>query len=153
MAVANSVNPRKKFSWSVEFDGLEPILVQKVKLPVLSVDVHEHGQANMLIKTGGMVKVGDVELTKMLFQNKSERWAYEWMRQVSNLENGQVGLPNDYKKNGFIIWYGTDGTTVLQKWQVVGCWPKNIDLDELDKLSSDNVMEKITLSCDQIIPS
>jgi phage tail-like protein len=111
----------------------------------------EHGVANILNKTAGMVKVGDLELTKLKFQNKNESWAWKWLMLSSNQETGQVGLPTDYKKNGYIIHYGPDGETVLEKWQVIGCWPKNIEIDELDKVSSDNMMEKVTLSCDQIV--
>jgi phage tail-like protein len=151
MPVANPVNPRKKFSWSVEFDGLDAVLVQKLKIPTVSVDAVEHGVANILNKTAGMVKVGDLELTKLKFQNKNESWAWKWLMLSSNQETGQVGLPTDYKKNGYIIHYGPDGETVLEKWQVIGCWPKNIEIDELDKVSSDNMMEKVTLSCDQIV--
>ena len=151
MPVANPVNPRKKFSWSVEFDGLDAILVQKLKIPTVSVDSVEHGVANILNKTAGMVKIGDLELTKLKFQNKNESWAWDWLMDSSNQETGQVGLPTDYKKNGYIIHYDSDGESVLEKWQVIGCWPKNIEIDELDKVSSDNMMEKVTLSCDQIV--
>ena len=40
---------------------------------------------------------------------------------------------------------------VREKWQVIGCWVKEIEKDELDKTSSENVMEIVTLSCDGII--
>lgn len=153
MPTPNPVNPRKKFSFSVEFDGLEAILVQKVKIPTLTVEVQEHGVANILVKTGGMVKIGDIELNKLKFQNKNESWAYNWLSSVSNPGNGQVGLPTSYKKNGYIIHYGPDGTSVLEKWQVIGCFPKEIEIEELDKMVSDNLMEKVVLSCDQIIRS
>lgn len=153
MPIANPVNPRKKFPWTVEFEGLEPALVQKVTLPQVSVDIAEHGVSNIKIKTAGMVQIGDIELVKLMFMNKNENWAYNWLKQASNPENGRVGIPTQYKKNGFIIWYGPDLETVLEKWQVVGCFPKSVSKDELDHMSSENVTEKVTLSCDYVVLS
>lgn len=145
------VNPRKKFQWTLDFEGLEPMLAQKVTMPKLSIEAAEHGVGNVLIKTGGMVKIDDIKVTKLMFSNKNENWAYDWFRKVSDPEKGQVGLPTQYKKNGYIIWYQNDLVRVREKWQVIGCWVKEIEKDELDKTSSENVMEIVTLSCDGII--
>lgn len=151
--IANPVNPRKKFPWKVEFEGLEPVLVQKVKIPTLSVETAEHGYSNILVKTGGMIKIADIELNKLMFQDKNENWAYNWMKEVSDPETGTVGTPSDYKRNGYIIFFDTDLETVLEKWQVFGCWVKEIEKDELDKGSSENLMEKVILSCDYLVRS
>lgn len=154
MAIANPVNPRKKFPWTVEFEGLEPALVQRVKLPTLTVSVAEHGASNILIKTGGMLQIGDIELNKLMFQNKNENWAYDWLREVSDPENGTVGIPSEYKRNGYIICYDTDMTSILEKWQVQGCFVKEIEKEEIDKTSQDaNILERVVLSCDAIARS
>jgi len=72
MPLATPVNPRKKFPWSVEFEGLEPALVQRIKIPVISVDSVEHGSSNILVKTGSMVKIADIELNKLMFMDKKD---------------------------------------------------------------------------------
>lgn len=152
MPIANPVNPRKKFMWTVEFDNLLPQLVQKVKIPKLTIEEAKHGIANIDIKTGGKVTVGDIEITKMMHQNKNENWAYSWLKKCSNVENGQMGVPSEYKRNGYIIWLAPDGTSTLQKWQAVGCWVKDIEPDELDKMAgADNMMEKVILACDYVV--
>lgn len=148
--LANPVNPRKKFPWSVEFEGLEPALVQKVQLPELSVDVQEHGVSNIVVKTGGMVKVGDCVLSKLMFMNKNENWAYNWLREVSDPETGVVGLPSQYKKNGYIIFYGPDMESVLEKWQIIGAFPKTLSKEELDRAATENLIEVVTLSVDTV---
>lgn len=151
MPIANPVNPRKKFPWALEFAGLEPALVQKVKLPELEVDVAEHGAGNINIKTGGKVKVGDIELSKLMFQNKNERWAYDWMKLVSNVEVGTMGVPSEYKRNGYIIQYAPDLESVLEKWQVFGAFPRKVSQEEWDKSSSENLIEVVTLACDYVV--
>lgn len=151
MPLATPVNPRKKFPWTVEFEGLEPALVQRVKIPVVSVDTVEHGSSNILIKTGSMVKVADIELGKLMFMDKNENWAYDWLRQVSDPETGTMGIPSEYKRSGYIILHAPDLETILEKWQVVGCWPKEIEKDELDKVSSDDLIERVVLSCDYVV--
>ena len=153
MPTATPVNPRKKFPWTVEFEGLEPALVQQVTIPTVSVEVAEHGSSNILVKTGGMVKIGDIELKKLMFMDKSETWAYDWLKSMSNPEDGTMGVPSEYKRNGYIIFHDTDLETVLEKWQVIGCFPKEIEKDELDRTSSDDIIEKVVLSCDRIVRS
>lgn len=151
MPIANPVNPRKKFPWTVEFQGLEPALVQKVKLPDIEIEEAKHGASNIDIKTGGKVMVGDIELSKLMFMNKNENWAYDWQKQVSNVETGTMGVPSEYKRNGYIIFYAPDLESVLEKWQAFGCWPKKVTKEELDKMSSENLIEVVTLACDYVV--
>lgn len=153
MALAKPVNPRKKFAFKVEFDGLEPALVQRVKIPKLSIDSAEHGSSNILIKTAGMVKIEDIELNKLMFQNKNDSWAKTWMSATSDIESGTMGVPSDYKRSGYIIALAPDMETILQKWQLVGCWPKEREIEEWDASSSDNILERIVLSVDWMIES
>jgi phage tail-like protein len=152
MPIVNPINPRKKFPYRVEFEGLEPALVQKVKIPKVSQEVAEHGAANILIKTAGMVKIEDIELNKLMFSNKADSWAYSWFLQVSNHETGTMGIPTTYKKNGYIILLGPDMQRAIEKWQVFGCFPKEVEKEEFDsKAGGDNLMEKVVLSVDTII--
>lgn len=153
MVLGTPVNPRKKFNFGVEFEGLEKALVQRITIPSLEIDVAEHGAGNILIKTGGMVKVGDLELNKLMFLNKNENWAVDWFNSVSNMQQGSVGVPSEYKRNGYIIFYDTDQESVLEKWQVIGAFPKMIEHDELDKSSSEDIIQKVTLSVDYVIRS
>lgn len=150
MPLATPVNPRKKFAWTVEFEGFEAALAQRITMPSLEIDVAEHGSSNVRIKTGGMVVVGDIVISKLMFMNKNENWAYDWMKLVSNPENGTMGIPSEYKRSGYIIHLDTDLETVLEKWQVIGCWPRLIEKDEFDKVSSDDMIETVTLACDYV---
>lgn len=149
--IANPVNPRKKYLFTLEFDGLEPFLVQKVTLPKISVETAEHGSGNILVKTGGMVKYTELELSKLMFSNKNEAWAYNWLKLVANPETGGNGVPSQYKKNGYLVYLQPDNETILQKWQLFGCFPKEIEPEELDKTSSDNLMEKVIISVDYMV--
>lgn len=151
MPIANPINPRKKFLWTLEFEGLEPLLAQKVSLPKISIETAEHGSGNLLVKTGGMVKLTELEVSKLMFANKNEGWAYEWLKKVANPETGSNGVPTDYKKNGYLVYLQPDQETILQKWQLIGCFPKEYEIEELDKTSSDNLIEKITISVDYMV--
>lgn len=105
MSIANLVNPRKKFPWSIEFEGFEPAMAQRVTMPQLTVETAEHGASNIRIKAGGMVTVGDLTVNKLMFSNKNENWAYDWLKKVSNPETGAMGVPSEYKRNGYVISY------------------------------------------------
>lgn len=153
MVIANPINPRKKFTWTLEFDGLTPALAQRVIFPKLTVEKAEHGAANVIIKTGGMLTIDDIEVNKLMFSNKNENWAYNWMREVSDPETGQMGIPSEYKRNGYIMQFAPDNVTVLEKWQLFGCWPTEIEKEELDRTSSENMIEKVMLSVDYVVKS
>lgn len=151
MPIANPVNPRKKFAWTLEFEGFEPALAQRVQIPGLTIEVAEHGAANILIKTGGMVKVADMEVNKLMHANKNDRWAYDWMKQVSDHEQGSMGVPTQYKRNGYVIFWQPNLSSVLEKYQIIGAFPKELEPEELERTSSDNIMERIVFSVDRII--
>lgn len=101
--LATPANPRKEFPWTVEFEGLEPALVQRVKIPVVSVEVAEHGSSNILIKTGSIVKVSDIELNKIMFMDKNKNWAYDWLRKVSDPETARLPINIDQLKSKWIV--------------------------------------------------
>lgn len=148
--VTSPINPHKKFAYKVEIYGIDSFKVQKVKLPEFGTETAEHGVANIKIKTAGMHNAGDVELSNLWDFGKRNSFAYNWLRLASNPENGRIGIPSEYKKDGYILQLDVDLNRVITKIGIFGCFPKSIDLDEFDSLSSENTMEKLVLSCDRI---
>jgi len=98
--------------------------------------------------------------------------------EITDGENFTALIRNDYKKTGTPPQYESDELTftldpatgslslnitsiqsldspdletILEKWQVVGCWPKEIEKDELDKTSSEDMIERVVLSCDYVV--
>lgn len=148
--MAKVANPRKKFNFNIAFGGLAPFLAQKVTIPSESVDVDEHGDTNFLVKTGGIKKIGKVEIEQIMFATASDNWVYNWMLEVQNTALGGGLLPSLYYRNGIIDEYSTDGQTVLNTWELIETWPSTRDNIELSRVDSGNTMQKLSLEVNEI---
>lgn len=148
--MANIANPRKQFQFSITAPGLNPFLAQKVTIPEISVDVTEHGDTNYLVKTGGIKKIGKIQIEKISTALGPDNWLENWLAEVQNEFLGGGLLPAIYKRTLTIDQYSNDGITIINSWICYGCFPSKRDGIDLDRKGSDNTMEKIELEVDQI---
>ena len=148
--MANIANPRKQFQFSITAPGLNPFLAQKVTIPEVSVDVTEHGDTNYLVKTGGIKKIGKIQIEKISTALGPDNWLENWLAEVQNEFLGGGLLPAIYKRTLTIDQYSNDGITIINSWICYGCFPSKRDGIDLDRKGSDNTMEKIELEVDQI---
>lgn len=44
-------------------------------------------------------------LVQQVTMDKNENWAYDWLKSVNNPEDGTMGVPSEYKRNGYIIFH------------------------------------------------
>jgi len=151
-AIGIPINPRKLFRFAIECDGLETAYVQKCKIPKTEVKVAKHGEGPFIISTASKVEFGHVELDCLKPAESSAVWWKDWLALVINLNDGSMGTPDIYKKNITINEYSSDGVTIVDSWEIDGCFPVEIDPSELDKIGEGNAIDKIKLSCDVIIP-
>jgi len=149
--MAQISNPHKKFQFSVFIFGMNPFLCQKATLADREIDKVEHGEGNHLIKTAGMVKIGDLKIEKMMNGSAPDRLFWDWVALIQNEVTGGGTIPEIYKKAVQVQMLGTDGVTPIRTWNYLGVWPFKINGVELDRTSSDNTMETIEFSVDQEI--
>lgn len=147
--MAQIANPHKKFQFSIFVFGMNPFLAQKVTLPERSVEQVEHGEGNHVIKTGGMVKLGNITIDKIQNSSFADKLFWGWISLVQNEVTGGGVIPEIYKKAIQVQFLGNDGVTVLSTRSFIGAWPCKINGIELDRLSSDNTIESIEISIDQ----
>lgn len=142
-------NPHKQFQFSIFLFGMNPFLAQKVTVPERAVDQVEHGEGNHVIKTGGMVKLGNLMMEKIQNGSFADKLIWTWISLVQNEVTGGGVIPEIYKKAIQIQFLGNDGVTVLSTRSFVGAWPCKINGIELSRVSSDNTIESIEFSVDQ----
>jgi phage tail-like protein len=147
-------NPRKVFNFSLTIMGvpLEPFLFQKADLPDREIDVVEHGDTNYDVKTGGRNKVGTVVLEKLLRTTRSPESLYfwTWMDLIANPFMGGGLTPLAYWRTAILEEFAEDGLTVINRWELYGCWPFKINGQSQNRQSSDNTIEKIELSVNNV---
>jgi len=147
--MAQVSNPHKKFQFSIFIFGMNPFLAQKVTMPERSVDQVEHGEGNHLIKTGGLLKLGNLMVDKIRNASFPDKLIWAWLATVQNEVTGGGAIPEVYKKAVQVQILSTDGVSVVETRTFVGVWPCKINGIELDRLSSDNTIESIEFSVDQ----
>lgn len=150
--MAQISNPRKKFLWQVTFvkHPLNPFLFQNLTLPEVSIDQVEHGDINHSIKTGGRVVVGNLTCEKLETTSGSDVWMWAWLMSVQDLLIGGGLTPKQYKETVKIDELAEDGVSVLNSWICQGVWPTKVNGQNLDRMSSDNTLESLEFSVDEV---
>jgi hypothetical protein len=149
-AIGKRVNPRKLYRFAVECDGLETAYVQKVKLPKVEIKGAKHGNGPFVVSTASKVEFGNLEMDSLKPADDSAVWWKDWLALVVNLNTGAMGTPDVYKKTLSVVEYGSDGVTIVDRWELSGVYPIDIDIADLDKLAEGNAVDKLKFSVDQM---
>lgn len=149
-AIAFPINPRKLFRWSVETPGLQSAYAQKCKIPKIVVKSAKHGNGPFDENTASRIELGMVELETLKPDTSSAAWWKDWFALVINLGTGSMSEPSIYKRTLIITEFAADGLTIVDIWELSGCYPAEIELTDLDKLADGNAIDKVKLMCDRI---
>jgi len=151
------INPRKKFNFRINILPL-PIIptfsVQMVTLGESAIDITEHGFGNTIHKTGGLIKVGNLTLERLLEGETSlvstALWQWHWKVQNPVTQTG--GNPIDYKRVIKIdeLAVGLGDPIALNTWFAIGAWPATINGREFDRTSSDNLVDSVEFAIDYL---
>jgi phage tail-like protein len=147
--MAEISNPHKKFQFSIFLMGMNPFLAQKVKLADRDIDQVEHGEGNHLVKTAGMLKLGNVTIDKISNSSIPDKLMWAWIHSIQDEFTGGGAPPAIYKLGMQVQKLATDGATVIGTWNYIGAWPCKINGVELDRMSSDNTIESLEFSVDK----
>lgn len=124
------------------------LAVESCPLPDISNPTIELAYQNSKVKVAGQAEFGDIDLVvKDFITTDVERLLWDWRLQVYNPQTGQVGWAEHYKKNGYISQYAPDGTHE-RSWRLVGLWPQNLQLGELNYDGGDKKTITMTLAVD-----
>lgn len=147
---AKVANTAKQFQFKILIPGLNPFLCQKVKNPDIEIDIAEHGDTGIVIKTAGMKKVGPLTIDKIFSSIDIDKSIPLWMNSIINAKTGGGAIPSIYKKNIIVQQLGNDNISILQQWVCEGAFPTKRNGVEFDRKSSENSTESIEFSVDDV---
>jgi phage tail-like protein len=138
--------------FSISFPGfpLDPFLVQNVNLPDTDTEQATHGDTNHDIKTAGRVKYSNIQLEKILTTSGSDTYFWDWQASCQDVILGGGLTPTLYKRIMNINELAEDGVTIINTWIATGVWPTKIKGQKQDRKSSDNTIEGVELSIDEL---
>jgi phage tail-like protein len=150
--MAQVSNPRKQFNFSIQIAPapINPFLAQKVESPEITLETAEHGDTNHDIKTAGRVKFGNINISKLQTTSGADNYMFDWLYSCQDVILGGGLVPDDYKRVVTITELAEDGTSVLNTWICMGCFPVKINGQQWDRQSSDNTVEQVELSVDRV---
>lgn len=148
--MAKVKNPRKGFNYSISFTGhpINSYLVQKVTLPDVEIEQVAHGDTNHDIKTAGRVTIGNLILEKLCTTSGSDTWLHDWLLACQDSKLGGGNIPDVYKQTCIVSELAEDGISILNTHIYEGVWPCKITGIDLDRNTSDNIIEKAEFSVD-----
>lgn len=125
------------------------LAVESIGIPSVSNDPIELAYGNTKVKVAGQATYDDVSLVvKDFIEADIELALTKWRAMVYNPENDSMGWASKYKKDGTITQYGPDGSC-KRKWKLIGVWPTNLDLGELNYDGGDKKTITMNLSVDR----
>lgn len=149
--MAQIQNPKKQFQFQVIAAGLNPYTVQTCNLPDWEIEVVEHGDLGKRIKTAGISTYGNLTLEKLRPIDFADNWIWQWIQTIRNPRTGGGLLSSQYKRDIDVVQLSYDNQTVTDRWEISGAWPTQINGMELSRTASENSIESIELSVDDVV--
>ena len=115
-------------------------------LPDVSIEQVKHGDVNRDVKTAGRVEVGNMTAEKLETTSGSDTFLWDWMLKIQNMLLGGGGTPEDYWEEVLVSELAEDGITIINQWITTEVWPCKLNGQNLDRMSSENTIEKMEFS-------
>ena len=148
--MGRKVQPNKVHNWRIEIDGLDTFECQTCNIPTKEIEVVEHGGGNLKQKTAGIVVVSELAFTKLKPLDGADSWAWDWLKDVQDTQTGKGNYPQFYEKSVVVKLLGPDNETTTYAWICDGVFITKIEYNEFSKVTSENVIETVTCSVDDI---
>lgn len=137
----------QNWQFAIEVNGFDVALFKKGQEPKTEFEEVTFAPAGSLYdqKVAGRMKFGDLTLEKGVLANGSDEAARDWVRIQADVNLGVGALPSMYMRDVDIVRYDRAGNET-RRWTLHGAWVKSLEYDDLEGGSSDNTIEKISLS-------
>jgi len=143
-------DPAKVFNFVLEISGIDSWAVQTFTPPETTIEATAHGGANSDVKTAGRVTIGTASFAQLkpLPAMSNETW--NWFKSAQDTKKGGGQLSSVYKKMVVVKEMYPDGKRTARRWILEGCWISGISQNEFTRTGSDNVLETVTLTVDDV---
>jgi phage tail-like protein len=138
-------NILKSYDWILELDGLPKFSIQKVTLPEIEIEEVMHSMGVYDEKTPGRIKTTDLVCEKIMPFEDIEDWAWKMLNDAQSYALGGK-LPGNFRTSARLVLTQPDAVTFVKQYVMENIWVKKIATSDLDKSSSENIIETVTFS-------
>ena len=149
--LANKFEPKRKFRWVLEIDGIDAFLLKSAQRPSFTFEETIIQWLIVERKLSGRATVGDMSITLYdPIAPSGAQQVMEWVRLNWEAITGRSGYADFYKRSLVVKMLDPVGT-VVERWDCRGCWISDINFGDLAYDSSDPADITLTVKMDQAI--
>lgn len=147
--LANAFEPKRKFEWIIQIDGIDSFTARSFKRPAKSHDDITIDYMNEKRHLAGKREWQEMQLELIdPIEPSAAQKVINWLRLVHDDATGRMGYASAYKKNFALKMCDPHGA-VIEKWTIEGAWPKDVDFGDLDYSDSEAATIQVTLRIDR----
>jgi hypothetical protein len=149
--LANTYEPKRKFRWFFQIDGLDAFVMKTAARPQLTFEetVIDFMNAKRYVSGKGAFNTLNVTMHDPIAPSAAGK-VMTWIRQNYESLTGRMGYASMYKKDVSIKVLDPQGA-VVELWELKGCWVQDSNFGDLDYASSDNLEIQCSLRYDNAI--
>lgn len=146
--LANEYEPKRKFQWVVEIDGIDSFTAFSAARPKRNNEPVVIDYINQKRYVAGKTEFEtfDLEFKDPIAPSQTQK-LYQWLRLVHDTPTGRMGYASFYKKNFTLKMLDGPGN-VVEKWNIIGAFPTAVDFGELNYGDNEVMTVKVTIRMD-----
>jgi len=147
----NKYEPKRKFRWVLQIEGVDAFLMKTAARPSFETESIEIGFINATRYLAGKTKFSEMSVTLYdPIAPSASQQIMEWIRLHYESVSGRAGYADFYKRDLQLKVLDPVGT-VVELWDLKGCWLTNIEYGDLDYDVSDAMEVSITIRYDNAV--
>ncbi len=159
IGVSNTVEVRRKHRWYFEtlgrgyggqFANSELLVLQSASRPSFKFEQPEMHHNQEVVRFAGKQDWDPVTMVWYDCEQQPDisRGIYHWLETVVQMTNIRVAHPRAYKTNASLVLADGWGN-ISERWFMYGCWPAEVNWQELDYTSTDLLTCEVTMRFDR----
>ena len=147
----NKFEPKRKFRWVFQIEGIDAFLMKKAARPSYATEEVEVGFINATRYLAGKTKFGELSVTLHdAIAPSGAQQVMEWIRLHYESVSARSGYADFYKRDCQLKMLDPVGT-VVELWDIKGCFIKAAEYGDLDYETNDMAEISLTLRFDNAV--
>jgi hypothetical protein len=147
----NKFEPKRKFRWVFQIEGIDAFLMKAAARPSYATEEVEVGFINATRYLAGKTKFGELSVTLHdAIAPSGAQQVMEWIRLHYESVSARSGYADFYKRDCQLKMLDPVGT-VVELWDIKGCFIKAAEYGDLDYETNDMAEISLTLRFDNAV--
>lgn len=149
--LSNKFEPKRKFRWYFAIEGIDAFLMKTAARPQMTNEEITIDWINTKRYLAGKFAFNTLSITMYdPIAPSGAQQVMEWMRLTHESVSGRGGYADFYKRDVQLKMLDPIGT-VVELWDLKGCWITDANFNDLDYASSDAQDIALTLRFDNAV--